>query len=171
MATLIQRARNGEGEAFISLMEAHKVNMYKVARAYLSCEADVADVMQQTILDCFEKLHTLKKDAFFKTWMTRILINNCNDVLRQNKRVCPIDSENALWEDIAKSEPEEDLMEFLDTLNQLDERYRKVLVLFYVEELPVKEIARLLQCRESTVNTWLRRGRLGYRKLLEQTGT
>ncbi len=171
MATLIQKARSGDGEAFICLMEGQKENMYKVARAYLNCEADIADAMQETILDCFEKLDTLREEAFFRTWMTRILINNCKDILRQNHRMCPVDSESALWQDLAGEDPEEDLLEFLDTLNQLDDRYRKVMVLYYVQELPVREIAKLLKARESTVNTWLRRGRMGYRRLLEQTGT
>lgn len=169
METLLQKARAGDGEAFIRLMEEHKTGMYKVARAYLSRDADVADAMQQTILDCFEKLDSLRSEAFFKTWLIRILINNCKDILRQNRRVQPVEPTSVLWEEMPQEETQGNLAEFLDTLNQLDERYRKVLVLYYVEELKIKEIARLLNCREATVSTWLRRGRICYREVLARS--
>ena len=47
---------------------------------------DVADAISDTILVCWEKIDTLKKNRFFRTWMTRILINKCNDILRAGQR-------------------------------------------------------------------------------------
>ena len=48
-------------------------------------DEDAADAMQDTILTCFEKIHTLKNPEYFKTWMTRILINECNKIHRHYK--------------------------------------------------------------------------------------
>lgn len=58
---LILRARNGDGDAFVELMEQRKQSMYKTAKAWLGREEDVADAISETILDCFEHLDTLKE--------------------------------------------------------------------------------------------------------------
>ena len=59
--------------------------MYKVARGILDNDEDAADAIQDTILTCFEKIHTLKNPEYFKTWMIRILINECNKIHRHYK--------------------------------------------------------------------------------------
>lgn len=77
MTELIQRARQGDAEAFAALMEARKQSFYKIARSMLGRDEDVADAVQETVLICFEKLGQLRQPAYFKTWATRILINVC----------------------------------------------------------------------------------------------
>ena len=74
---LIQKAKKHDKEAFSELMRQYKMSMYKVAKAILKNEEDIADAMQDTILDCWEKIYTLRKPEYFKTWMTRIHINFC----------------------------------------------------------------------------------------------
>lgn len=61
--------------------------MYKVAKAILKNDDDVADAMQETILTCWEKIDSLKKEDYFKTWMIRILINQCNSIYRKRKKL------------------------------------------------------------------------------------
>lgn len=167
MLNLVKQAQKGDSEAFVQLMEGQKQNMYKVARSYLKCEDDVADAMQQTILDCFEKLHTLRQPRFFKTWMTKILINNCNDIVRRSKRIQPMEELKEIqWEDRSQ-----DLMEFLDTLDSIDEKYRTILILYYVEEFQINEIARILDMNVSTVNSRLQRGRKCYKETVLHVGS
>ena len=83
---LVKRAKRKDADAFTELMESQMQNMYKVARSILSRDEDVADAISDTILVCWEKIDTLKKNRFFRTWMTRILINKCNDILRAGQR-------------------------------------------------------------------------------------
>lgn len=83
---LVKRAKRKDADAFTELMESQMQNMYKVARFILSRDEDVADAISDTILVCWEKIDTLKKNRFFRTWMTRILINKCNDILRAGQR-------------------------------------------------------------------------------------
>lgn len=85
MQTLIGKAVQGDVEAFLELMDRNSLAMYKVARAILNNDDDVADAVQNTILNCFEKIHTLKKHEYFKTWLIRILINECNGILQHGK--------------------------------------------------------------------------------------
>ena len=91
MNYLIKKARQGDTDAFVELMERQKQSMYKVARSYLHREEDIADAMQETVLDCYEKLGQLKSDRYFSTWLIRILINNCNDILRAGKKETPVE--------------------------------------------------------------------------------
>ena len=86
MNLLVKKARKHDKAAFQQLMQQEGSSMYKIARAILKNDEDVADAMQETALACWEKIHTLKKDKYFKTWMVRILINNCNAICRQRTR-------------------------------------------------------------------------------------
>ena len=93
MTDLIKKAIYGDTDAFLELMDVNSLAMYKVAKGILGNDDDVADAVQNTILTCFEKLNTLKKPRYFKTWMIRILINNCNEMLRHKGRENLADSD------------------------------------------------------------------------------
>ena len=88
---LICRARAGDGEAFTVLMESQKQTLYKVARSYLRSDADAADAIGDTVLSCWEKLSTLRQPEYFRTWLVRILVRKCQDILRQRGRVVPLE--------------------------------------------------------------------------------
>ena len=162
MRSLVKKAQQQDAEAFIQLMEMHKESMYKIAHSYLKRDADIADVMQETILDCFEKIQTLKNPNYFKTWLIRILINNCNDIIRKESKVCLLEH----YEGLEIEAVAEDLTEFRELLNSIDEKYRTILILYYVEGYKIREIAGLLDMNESTVNSRLRRSRMMLKKEL-----
>jgi len=162
LRSLVKKAQQQDAEAFIQLMEMHKESMYKIAHSYLKRDADIADAMQETILDCFEKIQTLKNPNYFKTWLIRILINNCNDIIRKESKVCLLEH----YEGLEIEAVAEDLTEFRELLNSLDEKYRTILILYYVEGYRIREIAGLLDMNESTVNSRLRRSRMMLKKEL-----
>ena len=91
MELLVKKAKRGDAEAFIELIEQNKLSMYKVARGFLHDEEDIADAMSETVLACYEKVGSLRQDAYFKTWMIRILINHCKDILRKQRRQIAVD--------------------------------------------------------------------------------
>ena len=152
---LVRKAQLGDAESFIELMEINKENMYKIARSYLKCDADVADAMQETTLKCFEKIKTLDNPKFFKTWLTKILINNCNDIIRKGKTVELF----ADYKEIELADKPEDLREFHELIQSLDEKYRTILVLHYVEGFKINEIAEILDVNVNTINSRLQRSR------------
>lgn len=88
MKSLVKRAQRGDDQAFVELIEENKQAMYKVAVGILKNDFDAADAIQQSILTCYEKLKELKKAQYFKTWLLRILINNCNQMLREQRILC-----------------------------------------------------------------------------------
>ena len=82
MEELVRKAKRGDSSAFAELVRLCTQSMYRVAWTYLGNDEDAADAISETVLVCYEKIETLKKDAYFKTWMIRILINQCKDILK-----------------------------------------------------------------------------------------
>lgn len=155
MELLVKRAKKGDAEAFIMLMEENKQSMYKVARGFLSSQEDVADAMAETVLKCYEKIGFLKQNNYFKTWMIRILINNCKDILRKQKRCVPAD-EIPEREDGSSSG---EILEFKELIEPLGEQDRSIFTLYYVYGMKAKEIAAYMNMKENTVLSRLKRGR------------
>ena len=155
MEELIQRARAGDGAAFAELIERQKQLLYKVALRYLHNDADAADAIGETVLTCFEKLGTLRQPRYFRTWLVRVLIRKCQDILRRRGRDVPLDEVTELGRD----EPGHARAEFLALLDSLDEKYRTVLLLYYGEGFTVADIARATGLPPETVKTRLKRAR------------
>ena len=131
---LIDQAKGRDPDAFAELMQLYMQDMYRVALAILMNDEDAADAIQDTILACWEKIHTLRKREFFKTWLTRILINKCYDI-RKKRRNC------------------------VELEEYADEKYRIIMTLFYSQGYRIDEIADMLKLPKSTVQTRLQRGR------------
>lgn len=155
MEELIRRAQAYDGSAFVELMERHKQSMFKIAFAYLRCEEDAMDAVSETVLDCFEHLGSLKETKYFSTWLVRILINNCKDMLKQKQKVVSMEAVGAL--DLPEMSKEN--REFLEYLEPLSQEERLLMVLYYVWGFRTKEIAQLINQKQSTVKSKLLRGR------------
>ena len=148
MNTLVKKAQRGDAEAFISLMEECRMSFRRVAFGYLGNDEDVADAIQDTILDAFEHISSLKKAEYFRTWLTRILINECYRILDKEKRYMPYEERR---DDRAQSmDLGNEYSEVYEALMTLKESYRLVFALHYVEGYSVKETAQILKISEST---------------------
>ncbi len=161
---LVSIAKKGDKEAFISLIQQNKINVYRVAKAMLHNESDIEDVIQITILKAFENIKKLKKNRYFKTWLIRILINECNSILKARKKIISIDTlyeNNAICEDTYLN------IDLHSAVYSMKEEFRVVTVLFYYEDLSTKEIAKLLKIPEGTVRSRLSKARRLLQKLLK----
>lgn len=152
---LIKKARERDADAFTELMRSQMQNMYKTARSVLEHEEDAADAISDTILACWEKIGQLKEDKYFRTWMTRILVNKCRDI--QRKKAALFFTENV--PEVAAEEKGFRNLEWEQTLDSLEERYRTAVILYYTEGFKTSEIAEILGIPESTVRTRLARAR------------
>lgn len=155
LKTLVKKAKKGDGEAFISLVKQYEDVLYRTASRLLNNDEDVADAMQDAILIAYEKLHTLKNDEYFNTWICKILINKCNSLLTKNKNVLEI-NEHLLSE---KGNDEFQKIELEDALNSLNEAYKLALILYYIVGLNVKEISEFLKEPEGTIKSRLSRAK------------
>ena len=150
---LVKRAKAHDPDAFTGLMQFYMKDMYRVSVAILMNDEDAADAIQDTILACWEKIGTLKENRFFKSWLTRILIHKCYDILNHRTPLVPLESykETAVRENTDGS--------FREMLSVLDEKYRIPMVLYYGLGYKTSEIAEMLHIPKSTVQTRLARGR------------
>ncbi|SFB00586.1 RNA polymerase sigma factor [Clostridium frigidicarnis] len=150
----ISLAKKGDKEAFLVLIQDNKVSLYRIAKGILKSENDIEDAFQNTIIKAYEKIHTLKNDNYFKTWIIRILINECNNIIKLNTRVIPMEKlrENVYEDSYCSS----DIREAVDLL---DEDLRIVILLFYYEDIPQKEIAKILNLKHGTVRSRISRAK------------
>jgi len=160
----VSKAKRGDKEAFLGLVDENRLNLYRVARGILKDKEDIEDALQNTVIHSFEKINSLKKDEYFKTWIIRILINECNEILRKNKRVMHLD-------DNTNAEIYSDSYENMDltrAINSLSEELRLTTVLFYFEDMSLKDIAKILKIQEGTVRSRLTRARTKLREVMSE---
>lgn len=158
------KAKNGDNDAFLTLINENRLNIYRVARGILKSEHDIEDAIQNTVVKAYEKINTLKKDEFFKTWLIRILINECNEIIRKNKRIETINngSNEERYNDTYEN------IDLINAINELNEELRITTVLFYFEDMPIKDIAITLKIPEGTVRSRLSRAREKLRYMMRE---
>lgn len=166
MEKLIQAAKAGDADAFAKLMQLHMQSLYKVAKSILWSDEDIADVIQETIFGCWRSLKDLKETRYFKTWMTRILINKCKDHIRKEQAMF---GDEALF-GLSEKEDGFENVEWKETLKLLDEKYRLVMILYYIEGFKTKEISQIIEMPEATVRTRLARGRERLAAIYQEKG-
>ena len=137
---------------FIQRVRTCERRLYRVARTMLPQESDCEDAVQEALLRAWNRLDTLRQEAYFETWLIRILINQCRTFYRRRP---PASAE--LTEDIPRPEPQDTPL--LDALMGLPRKLRVTLELHYVEGYSVAETARILRLPEGTVKWRLKRGR------------
>lgn len=150
-----KKAQQGDQKAFLQLIEGDKEKLYKMAYLYVKNENDALDVVQETITKAYVNMRTVKEERYFSTWLTKILINTALDVLRRNSKIILLKDEL-----VVRQSPDmqiEEKLDLLEAIEQLEEKYKTVIILRYYRDLPVQEIADYLNCPEGTVKSNLHR--------------
>lgn len=173
MEHLVKLAKKGDADAFIKLIETNQDALKRIAFAWLRDENDIADAIQDTILDAYEHIGQLKKAEYFKTWLVRILINNCTKIYRKNKNHSKfeVNADECTEENWGISEDAEYVgaeLEFFDLLRALPEDSRVIFQMYFGEQFTTAEIADMLHMKENTVKSKIRRGKAQLRKQMER---
>lgn len=162
---LVKAAQRGDMPAFEELVARHRDKIYARAFSMMRSEEDAVDLSQEAWVKGWQRLKQFQGDSSFVTWMTRIVINLCLDLLRKQKRQ-RAESVELLEEEsggverqmpIVVTNPTEglerhELRQRIDkALGQLSYEHRTVLVLHEFEELEYKEIAKRMECSIGTV--------------------
>ena len=150
-------------EAFIRQVEEARDALYRVACAYLRQEADRNDAVQEALLKAWKNLPRLREEAYFRTWLIRILIRECVNVQRGQHRTRPVEK--------VPEKPMEDAEKdasLRDAILALPDKLRIVIVLHYMEEYPVEDMARILRVPKGTVCSRLSRAREQMKEYLKE---
>ena len=142
-----------DSREFARRAEAMQGTLYRVAYGLLLNRADCADAVQEALLRAWEKRGSLREAAYFETWLTRILINECYSMLRRRRTALPLDG---IPDPAAPPDADPALH---DAIARLDRKLRLPVVLHYMEGYGVGDIARMLRLPSGTVKTRLARAR------------
>ena len=172
---LIQQCREGNPRAQMEVYQRYYKAMYNTALRIVKHTAEAEDVMQESFLNAFTKLHTFKGEVTFGAWLKRIVINNSIYHYKRLQKQAVVD-----WEDVKhrvedKEEISEDLsgiaelkaQKVMETMKGLKENYRISLTLHLVEGYDYEEVSEILGISYANCRTTLSRAKESLRKKLE----
>lgn len=134
------------------------ISYIKHGISILKNDDDTCDAIQETLVSAYKNLKSLREPKYFSSWIIKILINKCYDILRKNKKIKYLNEKMQIEED-AYYEMYCNDSELENVLKQLEDNLKTVVVLYYYDDLPVAEIANILNIPEGTVKSRLSRAR------------
>ena len=162
---LLNRARNGDSEAFAQLCETHRGRIWRTVSSVVRRKADAEDLAQETVIKAWQAIGSYRGEASLGSWLTRIALNTAHDHQKSAwmRRVC-------FWKEDRPDEPDgalpipeqaerqEQQRRVRTAVAGLGEKERTPIHLIYFEEYSIAEIARLEGVPESTIRSRVKVG-------------
>jgi RNA polymerase sigma-70 factor (ECF subfamily) len=184
---LVEKARQGDAQAYATLVKRYERRVYAVAYGMLRNSEDAQDVAQDGFIKAYRYLARFKGSSSFYTWLYRIVVNLCIDHLRKRSRVSQVEYDDRLrrpddgaeagadlkpsnldanpHKSLARKELTEQMQKGLDSLS---EKHRAVIVLRELEGLSYKEMAEVMECSKGTIMSRLFHARRKLQELLSE---
>jgi RNA polymerase sigma factor (sigma-70 family) len=177
---IINRILNGDKPLYEIIVRRFNPFLYKIGRSYNYNHEDTQDLMQDTYVDAFKNLAQFEQHSNFKTWLIRIMLNNCyrikqkfsfknefpNDMIHENETPMFSNSKNNVLKEIHSRE----LGQIIETsISKLPEEYRMVLSLRVINGLNLSETSSLLDISEANVKVRLNRAKAMLRSQIEKS--
>ncbi|MCO5232889.1 MAG: sigma-70 family RNA polymerase sigma factor [Chitinophagales bacterium] len=181
---IIHLVLNGEKPMYELIVRRYNPYLYKIGKTYHFTHEDTMDIMQDTFVATYKNLENFKGHSSFKTWIVKIMVNNCfqrreklsfkkeilkdmNDVHETSK---PLFS--GMVKDIHHQLHNKELASIIEnTLSKIPESYRIVFTLREIEEMSVAETAEILGISSSNVKVRLNRAKTMLREHIEKSYT
>ena len=151
---LAAQCASGDTDVFERIYRMHGDKMKSIAYNHLGNVSDAEDAVQETFLKVHRAASTYSGEASFSTWMVRILINTCYDMLRKRQRRPEEQEEEGTFERTAPSVDDNKRIALRKLLDELPEQRRSVFTLFEIEGLSHAEIAGILGISEGN-SKWI----------------
>lgn len=175
---LVRRYLAGDQRAFSVLVERHETRVFNVALRILGDPDDARDASQDAFLSMLRKLSQFRGESAFTTWLHRVTVNSCYDILRKQRRQPTL--RRIADEDEPTPETGPPVADHADAavasidvaraLREIPREYRVTLVLADVQDLPYEEIARVLDVPVGTVKSRVHRGRIALARAMGLDG-
>ncbi|EEL72125.1 sigma-70 family RNA polymerase sigma factor [Bacillus mycoides] len=157
------------------IMNKYGQEVLQLVYSYVNNKEIAEDLTQDIFVKCYKSLHTYKGKSNVKTWLWRIAINHCKDYIKSwyNKKVIVTEDESAYIE-VQHDSVEQTVIQnaedsrLASAVMSLPIKYREVIYLFYYEELLIKEIATVIEVKENTIKTRLKKAKELLKKGLEE---
>lgn len=172
---LIYGIAQGDEVCFRTLYDMYKSKVYNTARRLTNDEKVAEDIMQEVFVIIYTKIYKLKHVEAFEVWLYRITINCCKNSYKKGENLVVLDDkaiesvageycEETPSQLLIKKERNEELMR---CISKLSEKLKTCIILYYFNEISIREIAKTLECSEGTVKSRLFKGK----KALEKSFT
>ena len=179
---LIKKAKEGHITSFENLIEAHEKRVYNISLKMLKNEQDAFDAAQDTFLKAFKYIGKFKEESSFSTWIYRIAVNSCLDIIKKKKEtqnqssieqqitlkdnevtIQFEDEKQNVLEDVIKAERKEALHKAIDKLKP---DQKKMIILRDIEGFSYEEISKITGITTGTVKSKINRARNALKELL-----
>lgn len=155
-------------EEFLRLTLEAEPTLFHISFSILHNEQDCADAVQEAILKAYDRRNKLRDIRCFKTWLVRIVINECYGILRKAKRYQSFDEAVAEDKTYPGNYVKEEYLDLYQAIARLGEKEKVCIILFYMEDYSVAEIADTLKIPVGTVKSRLNRARKELKGLLRE---
>lgn len=174
MEELIIRSKNGDEEAFTELILTMKNDLYRIGKTRLSDDNDISDAIQETMINAYKHLKKLKDDTNFKSWIIKILINECNKIYQKKskkakllERITREETTNVIDNSIHSINSKLDFELLIENLNYEE---KLIVTLYYNSKYSCNEIAGILSMNSNTVKSKLTRAKEKVKKYYKGGG-
>jgi RNA polymerase sigma-70 factor (ECF subfamily) len=179
---LVERAKSGDIEAFEQLIVGCQKKVFNIAYRMIGNYDDANELAQEVFLKAFRSIKKFKGDSLFSTWIYKVTTNVCLDEIRTRKKkvVISLDQEiefndREIKRQIPDNAPTPDMEAETNELKQivnesiaqLNENYRSVIILRDIQGLSYGEISKVVNCPEGTVKSRINRARQALKKILQ----
>lgn len=179
---LIKKSKDGHVESFEKLIEAHQLKVYNISLKMLKNEQDAFDAAQEALLKAFKYISRFKEEASFSTWLYRITVNVCLDILKKRKNSYNVisleqqislkdndvsmqfeDKKHNVLDDVIKAERKKVLFEAIDKLSP---EHKNMIILRDIEGFSYEEISKITDTNIGTVKSKINRARASLKEIL-----
>lgn len=148
---------------FVELIQENKVSLYRLSKNIIRNEADIQDAISETIIKAYMNIHKLKSIDSFKPWVMKILVNECYSIINKRKKL-ELTDDFAAFEGSYEDKNEDNLISYI---NQLEDEFKSVVILFYYDDISIRDISRVLNISEGTVKSRLSRAKAKLKVMIE----
>ena len=170
---IVRRMIDGDMEAFGTLMEQYEKPALRAAWLISGNAADSEDIVQETFTACYLNRKKLREPAAFKTWFYRILTRSAWKICKKTGRERPEEEPASGQEDTKRSVLETCIMKeeeriLFEAVEKLPPKQKTVLILYYYNDMPIREVAKVCGVFEGTVKSRLYHAKEQLKKVLTQ---
>lgn len=155
---LVKKAKKGDKEAYVILFKKYKNSLYTIAFSYVKDKEKALDIISEATYKGMINISTLKKEEFFKTWITRMVINIAkNDIKKSDRYVYG----NEGYLNIADNRKINvcEKLDLYEAMDKLKDNYKTVIILRYFDDMSIDEISKVMEIPVNTVKSHLRRAK------------
>jgi RNA polymerase sigma factor, sigma-70 family len=164
---VIEELKKGNTDIFSELYDIYAEKGLKTAYLITSDKYLAEDILQETFIECCKSINSLKDNSAFKPWFYKILTRLAYKEIKKLKKLVPVEN---IFENVEGSHYDRYFKDDLinSYINKLDIKHKTVIILYYFNDMSIKEISKITGCYQGTIKSRLNSSRTKLKKLIEK---